>query len=87
MQANNWMPYPENKPTQNAAYLVTRQIMKSHKIINIMMWSDNLYEVDVFDFNMEEDSHEGWYDCDSEWGYYEVDNVLAFMPLPEVYGG
>lgn len=26
----------------------------------------------------------GWFNCDSEWGYYEINNVMYWMELPEM---
>ena len=82
MQANNWMAYPEYKPVEEKQYLVTQQITPTHKIINLKGWSNNLYKKDPSDFFKDQD-HPGWYDCDSEWGYYEVINVIGWQPTPD----
>jgi hypothetical protein len=42
-----------------------------------------LHEVDEYDFPKHE---AGWYNYDSEYGYYKIENVIvAYMPLPEPY--
>ena len=84
MQANNWMPYPEYKPTEEKQYLVTQQVTPTSNIISIRGWCNNLYEKDHVDF-FRDQNHPGWYDYDSEWGYYEVKGVVAWQPLPDVY--
>ena len=82
MQANNWMPYPEYKPTEEKQYLVTQQITSTRKIISLRGWSNNLYKKDPCDFFKDQD-RPGWYDYDSEWGYFEVPNVIGWQEAPD----
>jgi hypothetical protein len=39
--------------------------------------------VDEYDFDGEEYNRSGFYDYDSEWGYVERTNVLAWKPIEE----
>lgn len=82
MQANNWIPYPDNKPTEEKQYLVTRQITPTCKIISLSGWSNNLYKKDPCDFFKDQD-RPGWYDHDSEWGYYEITDVIGWQEAPD----
>ena len=82
MQANNWMAYPEYKPVEEKEYLVTQEVAPGCKKINIRGWSNNLYQKDQCDF-FEDQSRPGWYGYDSEWGYYEVTNVIGWQPAPD----
>lgn len=67
MQANNWMPYPKNKSTEEKQYLVTQQVTPTRKC-------NSLYE-----------NYPGWYDYDFGRGYYEVNGIVTWQPLPNVY--
>lgn len=48
----------------------------------VVTYTKNLESVDKYDF--QGDERPGWYDYDSEWGYYENTGVLYWMPLPEL---
>lgn len=41
------------------------------------------YSHDLYDFCGRK-GKSGWFDCDSEWGYYEINNVVYWMELPEM---
>ena len=49
-------------------------------------YSTNLYEIDKFIFNNKKNVP-GFYGYDDEYGYYEYDNVDAWMPEPPSYQG
>lgn len=80
-----WHPYPKEKPTHdNEKYLVSeRCCIDLVRNVRIAKWSENLYSVDVVDFK--DDKHPGFYSYDSEFGYYEVLDVYAWMPCPLPY--
>lgn len=69
----------KNKPRKNGAYLV---VTKSNFGTNISIsnYAKNLYKIDNYDFYNVKGS--GWYKYDSEYGYYEIDNVIAWTELP-----
>ena len=46
-----------------------------------MHWAKNLHEVDEYDFADEQYNRSGFYDFDSEWGYLERENVLAWQEI------
>jgi len=76
-----WIPVSEKLP-QNGTYLVTVRSMVGVPRIDIRSFAKDLNKVDEFDFP----KHKcGWYDYDSEYGYWEDTEVIAWMPLPEPY--
>lgn len=76
-----WIPCNERLPKEDARYLV----QMSYGIMRVLSWANILEKVDDFDFRNEK--HSGWYEYDSEWGYCEIYEVVAWMPLPEPYKG
>jgi len=76
-----WIPCSERLPKEDARYLV----QMSYGIMRVLSWANILEKVDDFDFCNEK--HSGWYEYDSEWGYYESREVIAWMPLPKPYKG
>lgn len=72
-------------PKDNGEYLVTRKLSKKFNIdiVDILSFNHNLFEVDKYEFAGQERA--GWYDYDDEWGYFEMDDVTAWMPLPKPY--
>ena len=78
---SRWVPADKGLPEKSGTYLCTKRGR-----VCIHQYSANLYNVDKHDFrHMKKVS--GFYDYDSEWGYYKVDGVTAWMPLPEPYRG
>ena len=76
----HWIPVSERLP-EDGTYLVTIKSITGRGI-NIRDFAKDLYKVDEFDFP----KHKcGWYDYDSEYGYWEDTNVVAWMPLPKSY--
>ena len=76
-----WIPCNERLPKENARYLV----QMSYGMMQVLSWANVLEKVDDFDFYNEK--HGGWYELDSEWGYCERHEVIAWMPLPKPYKG
>jgi len=74
-----WIPCSERLPKENSRYLV----QMSYGIMQVLSWANILEKVDDFDFYNKK--HGGWYDYDSEWGYCERHEVVAWMPLPKPY--
>lgn len=72
-------------PPKNGRYLVTIDYT-DRSVLQILGYSNNLSKVDKYDFKG--DTNPGWYLYDSEYGgYYAINNVVAWMELPEVYKG
>lgn len=71
--------YKMIKPTKNGDYLC---LMKG-KYYKLLAWANNLYFVDDYAFEQCKNKP-GWYAYDSEVGYYECNDVLAWTTLPEI---
>ena len=78
---SNWNKYPDVTPPGNDAYLVTITTFGGSHVVRIASYTTNYSFVDEYKFHENLDS--GFYDYDSEYGYYLVRNVIAWMPLPE----
>lgn len=48
--------------------------------IKILDYAKDLHKIHKFDFKK---GDSGFYGCDSEYGYYKLDDVTHWMPLPE----
>lgn len=76
-----WIPVSERLP-EDGIYLVTVERTTGVQRIETKSFAKDLHRVDDFDFP----EHKcGWYDYDSEYGYWEDTNVIAWMSLPEPY--
>lgn len=70
-------------PPKNGKYLVTINYT-DRSVLKIVGYSNNLSKIDKYDFKGE--TNPGWYLYDGEYGeYYTIDNVVAWMELPEPY--
>lgn len=84
-----WIPCSERLPKEDGRYIIT--IDYSNPYINrdlgtgveMAYFSTDLSSVGTHTFANER--RPGWYDVDSEYGYYEVNGVIAWMPRPEPY--
>ena len=79
---DQWTPVSQ-PPKEDGQYLASMRVL-DHNFIMIIGYATNLREVDEYDFQEEK---AGWFDYDSETGYYEVTDVKAWMPLPPSYQG
>lgn len=78
-----WISVSENPP-KDGTYLVTKKIY-GKSVIDIVSYARSLYIVDKFDF-ADKKGKGGWYDYDSEYGYYEVtESIIAWQELPKPY--
>lgn len=79
-----WIPISEKLPNKNGTYLVTiENYIGRH--IEVLDYANDLYNIDGFDFH-DKKGVAGWYVFDGEWGcFIDVDNVVAWMPLPKPY--
>lgn len=84
LEQTRWIPVSERLPEKDGEYLVTvSSFCGLPSRIDVLSFATDLHEIDEYDFP----EHKcGFWDSDSEWGYLEVDDVLAWMPsLPEPY--
>lgn len=76
-----WIPVSERLP-EDGDYLVTIKSIDGTLRIDMRSFAKDLNKVDKFDFP----KHKcGWYDYDTEYGYWEDTKVIAWMPLLEPY--
>ena len=82
LEQTRWIPVSERLPEVEGDYLTTVKGIVSirHEILS---FSKNLHKVDKYDFPGRE--RPGWYFLDREYGYIEEMDVIAWMPLPELY--
>lgn len=73
-----WTSVKDKLPKENGDYLCCCE----DKYICIYSFAKNLSKIDKYDFHGKRKS--GWYDYDSDWGYYEISSVTHWMPLPEL---
>ena len=78
---SRWVPVEEGLPTADGEYLVTVPTFCGRSVFKYSFATD-LYKVDKYDFPKHKS---GFYGSDSEWGYYEITDVIAWMPLSEPY--
>jgi len=81
-QVPDWTPVSD-LPKESGDYPVTLKITEDCSCVDKLNYSLDLYSVNKYDFA--DKKRPGWYDYDSEWGYYEVNNVVAWMPAPKLY--
>jgi hypothetical protein len=87
LENQKWIPVNERLPEKEDAYLVTRRFAVEHIQVDIRGFTNNLYDIvdhDFYNFSDKKDMR-GWYEYDSEYGYLEDENIIAWMPLPKPY--
>jgi len=85
----NWTPCNEGLPKKNGVYLVTECACNKFSVRTVMFDLD-LHSVDEYDFPIDKGykGKPGFYDEDSEWGYFDVtEYVVAWQPVPEPWKG
>lgn len=85
---SEWIPLNDRLclPEKDGEYLVTVRGTTNRYYITLCNFALNLYEVDKYEFDNRR-GIAGFYKYDSEYGYYEVLNAVAWMPLPEPFEG
>ena len=78
-----WIPVEERLPDVRGKYLISRSAKwLTNPIFEVADFANDLYKVDSYDFpNMKGKS--GFYSYDDEWGFFEIDSITHWMPLPE----
>ena len=72
----------EKSPDADGKYLVVKKVF-GRATIDVCYFAVNLKSIDKWDFR---EKRSGWYDYDSEAGYYEISNIVAWTKLPKVPG-
>lgn len=76
-----WISVEDRLPEEPGSYLTVSQAFK-YMSCDVCKFSKCLESVDKYDFHGEKEP--GFYTYDGEWGYYQMDNVTHWMPLPEL---
>ena len=71
LEKQKWHKISEVKPTEEKQYLCCH-IYTDRPFFKVLSWSNNLYEIDEYDF-YEYIGKSGFYAYDSEYGYYKSD--------------
>lgn len=71
---HKWIPCSERLPESYGKYIVTSGNSVS-AVVHMLCYGETMYEND----------NPCWFFYDSEYGYVTVDDVIAWMPLPEPY--
>lgn len=74
-----WVDIKDRLPKKDGEYLVIVGSFGTH--IRLACYRHDLFKLDNYDFKK---GDFGFFDYDSEFGYYKVDKVLAWMELPEI---
>jgi len=56
--------------------------LSGYYFLRIAKYANNLINVDEYDF-ADKNGKSGWFDYDSEYGFYEITNVRFWAELPE----
>lgn len=75
-----WISVKDRLPSDNGCYLVYCMSYRN-ALAFIAGFSTCLENVD--EYNFEGEKRPGWFNYDDEYGFYEIDGVTHWMPLPE----
>lgn len=83
---NEWIPVSERLPEEEKQYLCVKETpLIGGLYYRLCYYAKDLYRIDDYDFNHRK-GVSGFYTYDSEYGYIEINDIIAWMPIPE-YGG
>ena len=83
--APRWILVSESLPKDGQGCLITQKGYIK-RIIRISTFAKDLYDVDEYDFR-DKKGVSGWFRLDSEYGFCEDCDVIAWMPLPKPFKG
>ena len=78
--AVKWIPAAERLPDKSGKFLVYRHVLGNVTVVSVLGFAPDGEWVNKYDFQGKKNV---WYDYDSEYGYFQVDSVTHWMPLPE----
>ena len=77
---NEWISVKDRLPKEDGHYLVIWNFNKT-TCTEVLCFAKDARKVDKYDFVRKWKNV--WYEYDSEWGHYTVDDVTHWMPLPQ----
>ncbi len=79
-----WISVNERLPKEDGEYLVSRHYtLSDNYCVEILKYVKDLSEID--DNFRDKKGIGGWIDWNHNYGYYDVSNVVAWIPLPKPY--
>ncbi len=78
----SWTKCTDKLPDAKGEYLVVKSIMGMFNKIDVCAFTQNLNGIDEFDFPTE--NRPGWYEYDSETGYFEWTGITHWAKLPQM---
>lgn len=94
LEQTRWIPVSERLPEKDGKYLVAvRSFCGLPSYIDVLNFATDLHKVYAYDFPEQRSLETFWilqtkcgfWEYDAKWGCNEVDDVIAWMPLPEPY--
>ena len=79
-QVQKWIPVSERLPDKDGKYL-TYYHNHFGDITRVLDFAKDARKVNKYDFH--QSWKKVWYEYDSEYGYFTIDDVTHWMPLPE----
>ena len=78
-----WISVTERLPDENGKYLTvfTVNTIPPRPVIEVSCYAKDLYKIDKYDFQ-DKKKKSGFYQYDSEWGYFEMTDISHWMPMP-----
>lgn len=80
---SEWKDTNIEPPEVSGCYLTVVKNMTGGYHYRILRYAKDLYKVNSSDFSDKRGKH-GWYDYDSDYGYYEWEDVVWWMELPNI---
>lgn len=80
----------DRNPDKDGQYLCIIGVRGVYYSQVLLSWTNDLYKIDTYAFARKTGKYKnkkdrsGWYDYDSEWGYYSGWEVFAWCELPEM---
>ena len=85
LEQTRWIPVTEKLPDKSDNYLCMIRFTKGRYLPMISGYAKSLYKLSKYDFP-DKKGKGGWFGHDSEYGYYENTDVVAWMPIPTYKG-
>lgn len=85
MIVNKWIKSSDGLPKKNGRYLCVTKSFNGLRHYEVYGFSKNLYKTSWIDFG-DKKGVPGFYGNDGEYGFFVVDCVEAWMPIPKYKG-